>query len=305
MTDSTCTTSPDNGSILLFILISILLISGVVYHYYTPYRQALADAQMAIREETGQTMMYSLENITTVLLPRIDMNLYREFRHLNRGEPLILTFQWNNKVGQIQITSRNNCINLTRTETTDGSETLMLHTLLKRLSRMTLQSQAAGERVFAMLEKEHTCITGAKNCEDSLVERSHDDRLAFTSLLPWLCNNTHPGQRIDINAINEKSLPVLQALLMPYTSSEAITRAINNRGNLHWDNPAQFISALKLSAPLPAGIRGALVTESDLFTLEIRYPAKGTTDFYSRSDIQLSQGRAELVSRRLLMDDSN
>lgn len=305
----------DRGSILLFVLFTLLVLTTLVYHIFTPYRQTTGETQALWIRDRGMNYLYSLENIAQKLLPRIDLNLYRQIKHIPEGRPVVIMLPVPEGMATAELTSENTCLNITLDTPPQDGQRKQLAQWVERLSSLVLHETNSGKlvmdalypharRVDSFTQGNSSLQTGTSATVPVPHALSLRQQNSLNALSPYLCRLSRPGQYIDINAIDTTSLVVLQTLLPQAIQKPALETVYANRGNGYWDSSETFIHKLPHPELISPDIRDLLHTDSQALKLRFVFnsPA-GTfsaTTHFSLNDRQLLIGRRDIINRNSL-----
>jgi hypothetical protein len=295
----------DRGSILLFTLFSLLVVSFLVYKTLRPYRQTVGDVQSIITRDRGISYLYSMENIVQTLLPRVDINIYRQINNINPGEPIVLTFPVPEGTLQASLFSNNTCFNITLPPKPMPQTVQKLESQLKMLAQLTSQNKINDESIIQMLnpDSQGDSLIDDKVPAWQMKNNSATTAAAFEQLHPWICRRFQSGQYIDVNAIDMQTLPVLETLLPVTARGDRIMQIYAKRKNAYWHSVDEFIQQLPKATVIPNSVRNMLGVSSQDFYLTFSYQTQNAS-FSAVSWLHMNNGQLSVVKRRLIADNS-
>lgn len=302
----------DRGSILLFVLFTLLILTALVYHIFTPYRQTIGETQALWVRDRGLNYLYSLENVAQNLLPRIDLNLYRQIKRVPSGKPVVITLPVPEGMTTAELSSENNCLNITLDTPLVDEQRQQLARLIARLSSLVLHETDSGKRVIDTLYPQaqpqtplpegHFLTQQGQSVAPPVPHRlTSAQQKSLATLQPYLCRLAKPGQYIDVNAIDTDSLVVLQTILPQEIQSQALETLYAKRGNAYWDNVDNFVRQLPHPELVTSDVKARLHTESQAFKLKFVFDSQAgsfsATTHFSLRNHQLVIGRRDIINR--------
>jgi len=300
----------ERGSILLFTLFSLLILTSLAYKILSPYRLLVGQTQAQMTQDRGLSYLISLENIIRKLLPRVDFNLYHQINRIPAGDPVEFLLPTPEGVVKASLYSKNNCLNITRSAHPTRQEDQHLAKLIKRLAQIVLQkSDDTGLLINALIPStniaDFTLSDDHENALSSVMPKqiSRETKADLAQLRPFLCRLSAPGQYIDINAIDKRTLPVIEAILPGDIEESAISRLYQQRGNRYWATVEEFVHALPHPEKIEPEVEEMLATSSQTFELIFTFQSEqlrfsSITRFVLHGQDMITSGR------RLIMDDS-
>lgn len=275
------------------------LISGSVYYYYGPYKSTL-DLYLRYKNfDEGLTAQYSLERTVASLLPRVDLYRYQQQRGYSPSQPVVWTFPFQEGETSIRLESLNNCLNVTSLRSTRLNNQHDLSALMLRLSERILKNKEAGLSVLQILHAAASART-----ESSRMRLKTSERHNLEGLSPYLCRRKNAPQKINVNAITESSLPVLEAVLSPYIENRSLDVYWQHNKMHYWQNPHDFFKTFSFDQTAENNLSEMFVTEDEEIMLTITFKLAAGTAFYSESHFYLHDGKAMVYSRKFYDDDA-
>ncbi|ENE4240332.1 general secretion pathway protein GspK [Salmonella enterica] len=293
----------EQGSVLFFILAMIMIISGVVYYYFDPYRIAVGDFMASSIRTEGVMNAYSIERTLSIIIPRMDLNIYRTLHNLPPWSPVFKKIPFKNDTINVQIMSMNNCINISALD--DSERTVKnnrLNKILDNLAYHLLGKRNQGSHLALVLMASKLTNDGGSELFHSQYELSAEQRNLRARVAPFVCHRTNGRQLININAISPTQFPVLLAIL-PDEITENDLQAVWKKKDGPWKSTEDFIHAILPSGSLPSFVRDELLVSDEEIQVSFSWKNKKGDVFYM-SDIFLLDGdKMTLISRHLFQDD--